>query len=271
MLLEQPIIIKLCGDWTSATVDVIMLIVTVSSVLCAFFAYAHQKARNKKDAACSLAKHYAESVINKYADLINIYNMIGISADVKRLVDIAEINNFDTAEMNELTKGKENARDNLFEKIDYIDPAIILEVRMRRCRSATERNAMFDLYKPTEEDKEKTIANWDSLQVEFREEIFELLNELEWFAMNCRYRLADEELLYQSLHKTFLSTVWLLYFHISRHNEKNEDKLYTNVIWLFVKWRDRLHEITKKTEKRRQRYLKKAGSIRTPVYSGKPL
>ena len=48
MLTVQPVIVELSGDWTSATVDVIMLIFTILSVLCAFFAYGHQKARNKR-------------------------------------------------------------------------------------------------------------------------------------------------------------------------------------------------------------------------------
>lgn len=89
--------------------------------------------------------------------------------------------------------------------------------------------------------------------------------------MNCKYGLADEELLYQSLHQTYISTVWLLYFFISHENENNEDKLYTNVCWLFLKWRDRLMEIRDRKEAEKQGYLDRAKAVKAKVYEGSSL
>lgn len=271
MLTGQTIVINLSGDWVSATIDVIMLVFTIFSVLCAFFAYGHQKKRNKKDTACSLAKHYADSVINKYSDIINVFVKTGIVNDVKELVNLADINVFNKDEINKLTANNKEKWEQLLNKLKNIDPKAILEVRMKRDCSATDRDVIFDHYTQIDKEGNISIRNGRFLQDEFAEEITRLLNELEWFSMNCHYKLADEKLLYQSLHQTYLSTVWLLYFHISLQNTNNEDKVYTNVVWLFAEWRNRLFKITKKAEKRKQKYLKKANAVEAPVYSGKAL
>ena len=86
----------------------------------------------------------------------------------------------------------------------------------------------------------------------------DLLNQLEWFGMNFQYEVADETLLYQSLHKTYLSLVWMLYPIISYNNVNNEDKLFTNVVWLFDKWRSRLDRITTKAQNKKRAIQKKA-------------
>ena len=52
-------------------------------------------------------------------------------------------------------------------------------------------------------------------------------------------------MLYHSLHQTFISNVWLLYFYICKSNLTNEDKYYTNLIWLFNLWKDRLEKLQK--------------------------
>ena len=75
--------------------------------------------------------------------------------------------------------------------------------------------------------------------------------------MQCRYGVADEKLLYQSLHQTFLAEVQLLYLQISIVNKSSEDKYYTNTIWLFEKWKKRLMKYRAKNQRARMRAVKK--------------
>ena len=49
---------------------------------------------------------------------------------------------------------------------------------------------------------------------------------------------ADETVVYQSLHKTYLYIVKILYFDISINNTGGQ-KLYSNVIELFNIWKER--------------------------------
>lgn len=78
--------------------------------------------------------------------------------------------------------------------------------------------------------------------------------------MSCRYGLADEEMLYQSLHQTYISQVRLLYFYICVNNTTNEDNVYTNLIWLFNVWKTRLKEI-QENKLARQAKAKERASI----------
>ena len=55
---------------------------------------------------------------------------------------------------------------------------------------------------------EERIQNESYLLMDLQQEISDLLNRLEYFCMTCRYGLADEKILYQSLHATFISLVF---------------------------------------------------------------
>ena len=58
-----------------------------------------------------------------------------------------------------------------------------------------------------------------------------LLNNLEFFAMHFMNDVANEEIVYRSLHKTYID--------ICLNNVKDGSKLYTNVIALYNKWKER--------------------------------
>ena len=51
--------------------------------------------------------------------------------------------------------------------------------------------------------------------------------------------VADETIVYQSLHQTFFSTIKMLYYKIAVQNNVTKDKYYTHTIKLYKQWRDR--------------------------------
>lgn len=79
----------------------------------------------------------------------------------------------------------------------------------------------------------------NSLSHFYNNSITSLLNKLEYMAMEFRTGLADEEIVYQSLHQLYLSLVKSLYGSIALVNIKQTDKYYSNVIWLYGKWAER--------------------------------
>ena len=268
LLTARPIVINISGDWVSVLLQFLMLVLTIFSVVCAFRAYKHQKDRTKKDAACNLAKIYANSIIAKYGDLNAIFVASGIADLVRNTLELRDLRDFDNDELEKLLKKANVSKKEFTEKFKKIDPSEILKVRIEKASSVEERVQLLSFYTKKKENGEIQIVNGDYLKKDFFSEITDLMNELEWFAMNCRYGLADEELLYQSLHQSFLSTVWMLYYVISENNVNNEDKFFTNVIWLFIKWRDRLMNITDKKEARKQEYMNRAASVKAEVFEG---
>lgn len=271
MLTAQVTSFTINPEWVSAICNVLLLVLTGVSVYYAFQAYRHQKERSKKEAACDLAKYYASNVIDKYADITGVFDSAGITELVRNTFQLRDIQDFDKAELVRFLSNAKMSIEDFDKKLTSIDPATILNAKVSRACSEEERGRAFRSYTKVGEDGKIQIINGAFLRTDFEQEISGLLNELEWFAMNCKYGLADEEVLYQSLHQTYISTVWLLYFFISQENENNEDKLYTNVSWLFLKWRDRLMEIRDSKEAKKQGYLDKAEAVKAPLYEGERL
>lgn len=263
----------------------LFLLATVVSVVCAFKAYNHQKERARKEAACDLAKYYAENIIKRYGFVTLVMISSGLESRVKELFRYKELSEFNYSEMLSFIEKKELSYDDVRESFENVDPQAVLDARILFSSSQERGDIIREYIAPSTDGSEKRINNPGLLQSEFLKEVSDFLNDLEWFSMSCRYGISDEELLYQSLHTTFLSTIWSLYFYICNNNSTNEDKLYTNVIWLFKKWRKRLFKIQKKAEAKRSKAHKKMESAermhreaenelkkaKTIVHSGKPL
>ncbi|MCH5344138.1 MAG: hypothetical protein J1E64_08865 [Acetatifactor sp.] len=69
--------------------------------------------------------------------------------------------------------------------------------------------------------------------------VTETLNNLEYFALHFSHETADESVVYQSLHQTYLEVVYVLYYNIAIQNNIEGSKYYTNVIELYEKWNNR--------------------------------
>jgi len=81
-----------------------------------------------------------------------------------------------------------------------------------------------------------------------------VLNKLEYFSMSFISGIADEEVVYQSLHQSFFTIVSFFYPSICLFNSKGgKDKYYTNLIELYNIWKKR----EKKQEKTEKQYKQK--------------
>ena len=202
-----------------------------------------------------------------------------IGKSQKKIFPYDRVRDFTYDELISLLEGAEFTLEEVENLFSNIDPEVIFVVKVLKAKSAEERNILIDDHsKQTTisttylDGRRLTLSHNSILQSEYKSEIASLLNDFEWFAMSCQYGLADEEMLYQSLQTTFISHVWLMYYFIASRNIRGEDKLYTNVIWLFNTWKDRLHSIqsqaedlAKKVEAERKSQQAKA------VFTGKTL
>ncbi len=240
---------KFGAPWMGPFLSFVLLLVTSVSVICAFISYCHQRQRQKKDAACELARYYAHNIILEASLIIDVFKFSGLDNEVHSLFPYDKISDLNYTEMEKLLN--EAGKD--FDAVDKmmtreIDPHAIFKAKLRNAASIEDRRLLIDEYTigdpdPSDPDSTGELIHIDFLNKEFERAITYLLNDLEWFAMTCQYGLADEEMLYQSLHQTYISQVWLLYFYICKSNLSNEDKFYTNLIWLFNLWKDRLKKI----------------------------
>lgn len=69
------------------------------------------------------------------------------------------------------------------------------------------------------------------------DEVSGVLNNIEYFAMNFAHGVADDSVVYRSLHQSYIDIMQLLYFNISNLNNSSNDKYYLNAIELYNKWK----------------------------------
>lgn len=280
-----------------AAINALLLVLTLVSVVCAFIAYKHQKLRAKKDASCTLASFYANDILLRLGPVNHVMTRSGIAERIKQSFPLDKISAFTMDEAETITADGAESLSPLISDLESIDPRIIYGTKILHATTIEERHELATEYvsKTTDPDSGETsssLAHADLLSFEFRRDVIRLLNNLEWFAMNFRYNLADEKILYQSLHQTYLSNVWSLYLYICLNNQPGAAKYFTNTIWLFNLWNARLRKLEKRALKKREKNAKKAERLEharniaekkyerakqsekskdIPIYTGKPL
>lgn len=104
-------------------------------------------------------------------------------------------------------------------------------------------------YRPSDSNRrgqDEAAATVDSTQEEIGKEyvklMIQILNNLEIFAMHFVHETADETVVYQPLHMSYLEIVRMLYYDIAYANRNGARKYYINTIILFNKWKKRSEE-----------------------------
>jgi len=274
--------------------NIALLILTFISVKYAYQVYIHQKDRAKKDASCSLAKCFADYIIDQITFISNCLRASECTNIIEEIFPINSLILFDEGELYELTKNNKENFEKLKLKMDSMDPVCIAQAMLIDAKTFQEAKQIRDhiglmmlddtsmITKAAQKlgERELGLLREEKQLLEsfyafkYDSVLTELQNRLEWFALTCRYGLADEEMIYQSLHTVFLHTVWSVSYYISIRNVNADDKLYTNIIWLFNHWRNRSIEIKegiKSNEQAAEEQLKKVKRGSSTGYAGKSL
>jgi hypothetical protein len=210
--------------------------ITTVSVAIALIAYLYEKKKSEKIKSCELEKYYIDYIIPKIDYVSSIFNSSKLSELLRETFKHHEIVDFDYSEMTRLL-GSVHTEDEIIDKLNSIDPKQLLRCKLFFAKDNIERNAIRNNYLVKKaKDEAAPAIDSKSLINELMKLITKLMNELEWFSMHFTYKIADEKLVYQSLHQTFTSNVQLLYFFISRANKSPSEKYYTNIIQLYTSW-----------------------------------
>ncbi|MGL4392502.1 MAG: hypothetical protein ACRCSK_03580 [Fusobacteriaceae bacterium] len=87
------------------------------------------------------------------------------------------------------------------------------------------------------------------LRFEFDSFRVDTLNKIEYISMSFNVGIADDEVVYQSLHQVFLRFIKMMYFHIATLNTNgNKDKHFNNIIELYNSWAQKYHDVKDKEE-----------------------
>ena len=75
-----------------------------------------------------------------------------------------------------------------------------------------------------------------------------LANGVEYFSINFNSGIADDDTVYQSLHGVFFKCVYMVYLFVFRSNEKESDRLFSNMSSLYIRWKEKHDRLAKDEE-----------------------
>lgn len=240
---EFPNLLSMSADYITLCSCIIVLIQLIAYVKDS----RHNEARSRKESALDLAKEYAKDILG---DMTFIENVLSIhynpknAAELRNLIMEIPISRFTKNEIEKIDKLKRYSK--IFENGNYeINYNTIIEQAIIH-----QKYDEFNLDVLEDPDK-KSIAN-----VRFRTTICNTLNTLEYFAMSVNQNVAESEMLFVSLHQTFIKFIYFMYPYICKSNI-DEELYYTNIIELYRKWNDRKNKIEDFKLKNREKSNKK--------------
>lgn len=181
--------------------------------------------------AIDLSEYYKDNILKYFPAIRYIFEKIGVLELFNR-ISIDNMKDFDICELNKLLKPHEINHLKELQKSDNFTKAVL------------EANDIYGLelqflsLATTSEEVETKVFDKNAFVTIFMANLMNVtLNNLEFFALHFHHNTADESVIYQSLHQTFLGNMPYLYYYIANNNTDPSNKLYTNVIWLFNKWK----------------------------------
>lgn len=234
-------------DIASKIVGMVVGVFAVVSACIALKNYIYQKNRAAKDKACELARFFEAEILGVMGFIVNVLKKS--SGDLLKLTFPSDkIRSFDSREMVRLIKSAGKEKSQIEKAFTGIDHKAVFGFLFKRAKTEVEQSRVI-LHAKQNGDTRELEYNKDTLIAEFSVLITDLLNKLEWFSTYFRLNVADESVVYQSLHQSYLAVVNILYFKIADLNVNNGNKYYTNIIELYIKWSDRMRKWQKKQEK----------------------
>ena len=181
--------------------------------------------------AIDIADYYKDNVLAHSRKLKNIVESIGVF-DISENIKLEDIEYFDIVECKKIYT-KSQLETITETRLKYgIDKYVSEKSVSYRAVSAYNKLNKTPNFKQINDSKAlyKTGQKYTQL-------MFEILNNLEVFSMYFVHEVADDSVVYQPLHMSFLEIVRILYYDISYANRNGEQRFYVNTIKLFNIWK----------------------------------
>ncbi len=190
--------------------------------------------------AIDLSEYYKDHILKYFPAVYYVFNHTGIS-EIINTIHLDQLTDFDVYELKRLLTSSQIAQlkeiqnsAHFTKRILEADTIYNLNLNKYKLKTTLEKNDIL---------QQNISANDSYIILSFFSRLIDdLLNNMEFFALHFSHNTADESVIYQSLHQTYLQIVRYTYYEIAQSNTDSASKYYTNVIWLFQKWRQRKDE-----------------------------
>jgi hypothetical protein len=223
-----------------------LLIIAIAAAIIAFLEFRASRNKTRIEKACELAKFYADNVVWK----ISVINQIFLTQNIPC---IAKKESLQFTSQEAMSIIQENNLFSEFKVKDLKDLPIRIDLERLMKILEFDQQLAVNFARPTSNDfvisgkdgKAQHVLIQRSAPPEILSDqagtfIANLLNDLEWLCMNFTHEIADETVVYQSLHQTFLANIQALYFYIAQYNNKPApDRFYTNIAKMYNMWKSK--------------------------------
>ena len=153
--------------------------------------------------AIDLSEYYKDNILAYMAPLRYIFDNSGIS-EILSNIKVTQIEHFDEKELQ-----------------GFLNEDLI------------------KIYQNKKKNTDLTPIDSEVLSTFLGKLITRVLNNMEYFSLHFTHNVADESVVYKSLHQTYIKLVQMLYYNIANANPLSPIKFYTNTIELYELWNTR--------------------------------
>ncbi len=216
---------------------------------------------SRVEKAIELSEYYKENILGNYSFVKSVFDSCGITEMLHVKRSTCELKDFDINELKSIYSKKEIEK---FETLDQDKKFIDAIIKMSVAHNFGVKGYTKEL---SVEDEKKQGALKISVNPQevfndfYKTYIVQTLNNAEYFAMAFIHKAADESVIYQSIHPTFLEMCFVMYYYISVYSDPSVTKLYTNVADLYCVWRERQKEQSQKLEADIKKNAKTVGTV----------
>ncbi|MBR5827556.1 MAG: hypothetical protein IKY78_10815 [Clostridia bacterium] len=246
----------------SANYVTILSCIIVLVQLVAFFSDSrHKEYRRRKEVALDIAKQYAEISMSNMSFIQNVLSTYYDKNNVLLLEKIIAKEEIHSDRFIKSSLEKHSSFDEYSKVFLSGNNEIPLEIIATQSMIYSDiLNLECILHLP--EDTQKTMAN-----LKFKVLVYDTMNTIEYFAMAVNQNVAESEMLFSSLHQTFIKFIHYMYPVICMYNIESE-RFYKNTIELYRNWFNEKNEI----EENHKKTICKAQNKTDKQYAkGKPL
>lgn len=191
--------------------------------------------RARIDKAIQLSKYYKDHILKLAKPVAYVFENTKI-AKILGEIRTDSFKDFDKKESDKIFTKEQNAA-----LKSAISDKEFAEVVMSAVRVFSLNNILNASIIGVDEETHTFKINPEQIANSFMDLIvMEILNDLEYFAMNFTHELADDTAVYSSLHQTYIEIMQLLYHQIAEMNNAVGERYYTNAIELYKRWKGKL-------------------------------
>lgn len=196
----------------------------------------YEKEKYKVTRAIDLSGYYKDNILTNGSVLIYLFKSVGIYS----ILDNIKLEKMHEFDINELEENLSQIEIKRIEKL-INSKELLQELGNISLSCDIEGDFKREVIEYVDGEEVTNVEfNLNELDKCFRNMVSDTLNNMEYFAMNFVHKIADESVIYQSLHQSYIELCKVLYYIISSRNKNGEEKYFTKVTDLYIIWKDRL-------------------------------